>query len=242
HRETRDRHDLDGPDHHEPDEDEEERAAEVHAASEALRDGDRRDAGDVRGQCDRNRSQEGAAAIERGIFEEERLHEREGEDREHHPLGGRGDEQASGHAGRLRVALRDGLRPQDVHQTAFTAPARIPGSTTRYAIGIVSSPHALTTGAARRCSPTMSRGSLLFNKLMKKSASAWGERLPALAGNRMTGTFAAPLIARTVSSTLPCVTPVDPPTMIASVPASPASPARDAASSAVCLSGSRSVM
>src|SRR5207245_9996720 len=99
----------------------EERAAEVQAASEALRDGDRRDAGDVRGQCDRNRSQEDAGAIERGIHEEERLHEREGEDREHHPLGGRGDEQAAGHAGRLRVALRDGLRPQDVHQTAFTA-------------------------------------------------------------------------------------------------------------------------
>src|SRR5206468_4915452 len=101
-----------------------------------------------------------------------------------------------------------------------TSPARIPGSTIRYAIGIVSRPHDFTARAARRCSPTISRVDREFRRLMKYSASAWLERLDAPAGNRITGTRHAALIARTVASIAAWVTPVDPPTMIASVPAS----------------------
>src|SRR5437879_3404464 len=85
----------------------------------------------------------------------------------------------------------------------------------------------------------MRRGSRLFRRLMKYSASACGDRFAALAGNRITGTFAAFLIARTVASTLSCVTPVEPPTMIASVPAAAASEDREAASGGVCLAGAR---
>ena len=77
---------------------------------------------------------------------------------------------------------------------------------------------------------------------MKYNASACGERFAALAGNRMTGTLAASLMARTVASTLFWVTPVDPPIMIASVPAAAASEERAAASAGACLSGSSKVM
>src|SRR5438445_7784617 len=123
-----------------------------------------------------------------------------------------------------------------------TSPARIPGSTIRYAIGIGSSPQDLIVRAALRCSPTMTRVEREFRRLMKYTASAWRERLEAPAGNRITGTFAAALIARTVPSTVFCVTPVDPPTMIASVFAPTAISASAPASAADCLSGSMRVM
>src|SRR5207248_11637912 len=61
----------------------------------------------------------------------------------------------------------------------------------------------------------MRRGSRLLRRLMKYSASAWGERFAALAGNRMTGTLAASLMGRTVAATWLWVTPVERPTMIA---------------------------
>src|SRR3989442_11802516 len=42
----------------------------------------------------------------------------------------------------------------------------------------------------------------LFRSLMKYNASAWGDRFEALAGNKITGTRTASLIANTVPSTL----------------------------------------
>src|SRR3989440_6415051 len=343
-REGEDRDQLERPEQHEADECEQERAAEVHPAAEAVRERDRPEGRHKGGDPDRHAAQEDPHSVEGRINEEISLHHREREDRGDNPPRRRRDEQPPCDPRRLGVALARRLRPEDVHQPAFTAsmirrkaspsratstivpvttmsaparvtawaafgvrmppptrtgmsiasrtaritrsgtgsgaplpasrytsfmpsiwaaraywtatigflreissasptsPARIPGSTTRYAIGMASRPQARTIGAASRCSPTIRRGSRLFRRLMKYNASACGDRFAALAGKRITGTFAASLIARTVASTLSCVTPVEPPTMIASVPAAAASEDREAASGGVCLSGSSNVM
>ncbi len=61
-------------------------------------------------------------------------------------------------------------------------------------------------------------------------------------GKYITGTSTRALMAMMVASRFFWVTPVDPPTMIASVPSSHASPVILAAMSGACLFGSRRVI
>ena len=97
--------------------------------------------------------------------------------------------------------------------------AAIPGAMMRYAIESGCNPDWWTMAALSICSPTRKRRSELLSSDMKKIASAFVETAFATVGKRMTGRCVCAFISSTAASTRSSERPVEPPTMMASVPA-----------------------
>src|SRR5437667_2689368 len=188
-REGDDRDQLERPEQHEANEREQERAAEVHPAAEAVRQRDRAEGRHVGGQPDRHAAQEDPNSVERRIYEEIGLHHREREDRWDNPPGGRRDEQPPCDPRRLGVALARGLRPEDVHQPAFTAsmirrkacPSR--ATSTIVPVTTMSAPARVTRWAASgvRMPPPTTTGMSIASRTarMTRSGTGSGAPLPA---------------------------------------------------------------
>src|SRR2546430_3942957 len=188
-REGEDRDQLERPEQHEADECEQERAAEVHPAAEAVRERDRPEVRHKGGQPDRHTAQEDPNPVEGRIYEEIGLHHREREDCGDNPPGGRRDQQPPCDPRRLGVALARRLRPEDVHQPAFTAsmirrnasPSR--ATSTIVPVTTMSAPARVTAWAAfgvRMPPPTRTGMSIASRTArMTRSGTGSGAPLPA---------------------------------------------------------------
>src|SRR2546426_6638252 len=128
-------------------------------------------------------------SVEGRVDEQEGFHEREGQYRQDHSPRGRRDEQPAGHPRRLRVALRDRLCPEDVHQAAFTAsmirrsasPSR--ATSTMVPVTTTSAPAAATAFAASgvRMPPPTTTGMSIASRTARITfgGTGSGEPLPA---------------------------------------------------------------
>src|SRR2546427_441280 len=130
-------------------------------------------------------------SVEAGVEQEDGFNEGEGEDRQDAAPGGRRAEQPAGHPRRLRVALRDRLRPEDVHQAAFTAsmirrsasPSR--ATSTMVPVTTTSAPAVATAfaAAAVRMPPPPTTGMSIASRTARSTFAGTGSGDP-LPGSR----------------------------------------------------------